>query len=53
MTLGYVVFHRGKALTVYQDQEQAEWCRFLLGRHAVIKRFTSKTLMELLTRRSE
>jgi len=50
-TLAYVVYNGKNPVTVYQDRAQAEWCVFLMGRHASIKRFTSKTLMQLLTKR--
>lgn len=49
MTLAYVVYFRGRALAVYVKREQAEWCAFLLGGHATIKKFTSKVLLQILT----
>lgn len=50
MTLAYVVYFKGIAWAVYVDRDQAEWCSYLLGRHANIKKLTSKTLLKILTR---
>lgn len=48
MILGYVVYLGVKPLAVYLDADQAEWCAFLLGRHAKIKKFTDRVLLKIL-----
>lgn len=46
-TLAFVVIC-GDIVSVHRKKEDAEWMKFMLGRKAKIKRFTSRTLSQLL-----